>query len=129
MKNPFKLLGVRRINKKTLGSLGALLVAISISSGLQAQEEIADGTPMNTNDRFYEGGAINAIHAEESILIVDDESFTLDRLVQFRNTVWSREQVLQQIQPGDSIRLELSPDTAGGSGGPTVAVGLSVIRD
>jgi len=82
---------------------------------------------MNTNDRFYEG-AINAIHAEESILIVDDESFTLDRLVQFRNTVWSREQVLQQIQPGDSIRLELSPDTAGGSG-PTVAVGLSVIRD
>lgn len=74
MKNPFKLLGVRRINKKTLGSLGALLVAISISSGLQAQEEIADGTPMNTNDRFYEG-AINAIHAEESILIVDDESF------------------------------------------------------
>lgn len=127
MKNPFKLLGVRRINKKTLGSLGALLVAISISSGLQAQEEIADGTPMKTNDRFYEG-AINAIHAEESILIVDDESFTLDRLVQFRNTVWSREQVLQQIQPGDSIRLELSPDTAGGSG-PTVAVGLSVIRD
>ncbi|WP_370258491.1 hypothetical protein [Marinobacter nauticus] len=127
MKNPFKLLGVRRINKKTLGSLGALLVAISISSGLQAQEEIADGTPMNTNDRSYEG-AINAIHAEESILIVDDESFTLDRLVQFRNTVWSREQVLQQIQPGDSIRLELSPDTAGGSG-PTVAVGLSVIRD
>ncbi|MCG8522016.1 MAG: hypothetical protein MI744_07415 [Pseudomonadales bacterium] len=127
MKNPFKLLGVRRINKKTLGSLGALLVAISISSGLQAQEEIADGTPMNTNDRFYEG-AINAIHAEESILIVDDESFTLDRLVQFRNTVWSREQVLQQIQPGDSIRLELSPDTAGGSR-PTVAVGLSVIRD
>ena len=103
------------------------MVAISISSGLQAQEEIADGTPMNTNDRFYEG-AINAIHAEESILIVDDESFTLDRLVQFRNTVWSREQVLQQIQPGDSIRLELSPDTAGGSG-PTVAVGLSVIRD
>lgn len=50
-------------------------------------------------------GSINSISPEQALVIIDDRSFVLDRVIRFNSATWSREQVLNRIQPGNSVRI------------------------
>lgn len=85
----------------------AVLVTVSWTPAVvQAAEEVAEGSALSANAPFYEG-TINFVHSNTFTLIVDDHSFLLDRVIRFNNAAWSREQVVQRLDQGDRVKLEL----------------------
>jgi hypothetical protein len=52
-------------------------------------------------------GTVNSVHPDSFILIVDDNSFVLERVITFNGASWSREQVVQRLVEGDRLKLEL----------------------
>jgi len=75
-------------------------------AGQSHAEERDDGTTLSGNDKFYQG-TVDFVHQNSFNLIVNDYSFTLDNVLRFDNASWSREQVIQRIEPGDRVKMEL----------------------
>jgi hypothetical protein len=95
-----------RVYSLTLLALAALISGFLMSANAKAQEEMADNSYLSLKDRVFEG-TVNSVHSDSSMLIVDDHSFVLDRVVQFNNTSWSRDQAVKRIGPGNRVKLEL----------------------
>jgi len=72
-------------------------------------------------------GLINSISPEQALIIIDDRSFVLDRIIRFNNATWSREQVLNRIQPGKSVRI-LVGDLVDQSRGARLITELKVLE-
>ena len=85
------------------------LTAISsgfLASSAQADDAVVDGNPMSLRTVSFEG-TVNSVHPDSFILIVDDNSFVLERVITFNGASWSREQVVQRLVEGDRLKLEL----------------------
>ena len=54
-------------------------------------------------------GVINSTNPEHSMLIIDDRSFVLDRVIRFNGTSWSREQAIQRLQSGTRVEIVVGP--------------------
>lgn len=52
-------------------------------------------------------GIVNSIHTEQALIIIDDRSFILDRVIRFNSASWSREQVLDRLQPNNRVEIEV----------------------
>lgn len=95
-----------RVYSVILFSLAVFIAGFLVSPTTRAQEEMADDSSLSLNDEFFEG-TVNFVHSDSSMLIVDDYSFVLDRVIRFNDASWSREQVIQRIEPGNRVGLEL----------------------
>lgn len=91
--------------KIALLTVAVLMSGFLVSVSVQAEETL-DGTTLSLNDETFEG-TINFIHSDSFMLIIDDYSFVLDRVIRFDGASWSREQVVQRLKQGDQVRLEL----------------------
>lgn len=102
------------MNQKTRTVIvGAHLLVLLCSTWLYASNAVAEPMPDTETQILIEGarytGTINSINAEESVLIIDDRSFVLDRIVRFNRASWSREQVIQKLQADDRVEVEVGP--------------------
>ncbi|WP_417516730.1 hypothetical protein [Marinobacter sp.] len=87
--------------------LSAVMSGLMLLVAGQAHaEERDDGATLSGNDKFYKG-TVDFVHENSFNLIIDDYSFTLDNVLRFNNASWSREQVIQKIEPGDRVKMEL----------------------
>ena len=72
----------------------------------QADDEVVEGNPMSLSNVTFEG-TVNFVHPDSFMLVIDDSSFVLERVITFNRGTWSREQVVQRLVEGDRLRLEL----------------------
>ncbi|MGB1478954.1 MAG: hypothetical protein ACPG9R_14340 [Marinobacter salsuginis] len=82
------------------------LVALLVTGNSTAEEMPDSEYQMLTNGGEF-SGTVNSVNAEQGIVVIDDRSFVLDRIVQFNGGTWSREQVLKRLQTGDSVEMEV----------------------
>lgn len=102
----------------TLLFLSAVVFSLLLAGQTHAQEPV-DETALSINDRVYQG-TVNFVHADTFKLIVDDYSFVLDPVLRFNNLAQSREQVIQRIEQGNRVRMELGGVADGRSNARTV---------
>ncbi|MHA7811102.1 MAG: hypothetical protein ACX933_14920 [Marinobacter adhaerens] len=100
--------------------LGIIFVVVSIifmPTATSAAEEMPDTEARVLTEGSRYQGVINSLTPDQSILIIDDRSFVLDRVVRFNNATWSREQVLNRLKPNDRVEVEVGPiaDTSRGA--------------
>ncbi|MCK7549844.1 hypothetical protein ACFQGA_17155 [Marinobacter koreensis] len=81
-----------------------LLISILNTPSLRAEErpdsEITSLTPGQTYV-----GTVNSVNQDQSLLIIDDQAFVLNRVVHFEGSSWSREQVLLRLKPGSTVSI------------------------
>lgn len=77
-----------------------------IALSAQADDEVVEGNPMSLRNVAFEG-TVNFVHPDSFMLVIDDSSFVLERVITFNGGTWSREQVVQRLAEGDRLRLEL----------------------
>lgn len=84
----------------------ASMVLLAMPLGNVTAEQVP-GTAFNLlgEQNLYKG-EINSISAEQGLVVIDDRSFILDRVIRFNNATWSREQVLNRLQPGDLVEIK-----------------------
>ena len=98
----------------TLISVVLFSLSIMTYSGIAASAETLEpGTPLLLDGR--QTGEVNSVYPEQSLLIIDDDAFVLDHVVRFNNASWSREQVLNRLQPGDKVEIEIADEVRGDS--------------
>jgi hypothetical protein len=98
------------MNLKTYSpSLLIILIAVASISLFQASHVAAEDMPETEAQILTDGasytGTLNSINAQQSILIIDDRSFVLDRVIRFNNASWSREQVLNRLKPESRVEI------------------------
>lgn len=91
--------------------LSAVLSGLLVT-GQSHSEDLVDETSLSNDDQFYQG-VVNFTHRDTFELIVDDYTVKLSPVLRFNNASSSRERVIQNIEPGDLIRMELGGDTNG----------------
>jgi len=105
-----------------------VLVFIVLS---QAGGAIAEEMPESEAKILTKGsrhtGTINSITPEQSMVIIDDRSFILDRVIRFNNASWSREQVFNRLEPGRRVEIEVG-DVIDSSRGARRVVSLKVLN-
>lgn len=84
----------------------AALTSGTLASSAQADDEFVDGNPLSFKGMSFEG-IVNFVHPDSFMLVVDDYSFVLERVITFNGAPWSREQVVQRLEEGDRLKLEL----------------------
>lgn len=52
-------------------------------------------------------GTVNFVHQDGWLLIIDDQSYSVARVVQFNDSAWSREQLFRTLEPGSKIEFDL----------------------
>ncbi len=77
-----------------------------IALSAQADDEVVEGNPMSLRNVAFEG-TVNFVHPDSFMLVIDDSSFVLERVITFNGGTWSRDQVVQRLAEGDRLRLEL----------------------
>lgn len=77
-------------------------------------QEVADGALIPLNEHTYQG-TVNDVHPEIFRIIVDDHAFLLNRTLRFDDASWSREQVIQKLEAGAIVKLELDGAAEGNS--------------
>lgn len=97
-----------QLNKAFVIALLALAAMTSgvLASSAQADDEVVDGNPLSLRDVSFEG-TLSFVHPDSFMLVVDDYSFVLERVITFNGAPWSREQVIQRLGEGDRLKLEL----------------------
>jgi polyribonucleotide nucleotidyltransferase len=70
-------------------------------------EEMPESEYRELSDGQRYTGTVDSIHTEQALIIIDDRSFILDRVMQFNNASWSREQVMNQLKPNSRIEIEV----------------------
>jgi hypothetical protein len=65
-----------------------------------------EGNPISLENVVFEG-TVNFVHPDSFMLVIDDYSFVLERVITFNGGTWSREQVVQRLAQGDRLKLEL----------------------
>ncbi|MDF0751175.1 hypothetical protein NLU14_13170 [Marinobacter sp. 71-i] len=98
-------LSSRRTFIMALLAVAALLSGLLASASVQAEER-PDDTTLSLNDETFEG-TINFVHSDSFMLIINDHSFILERVIRFGGGSWSREQIVKRLAQGDQVRLEL----------------------
>jgi len=88
----------------TIFFLSALATGLLTTGNVQAEEIVAGGLPLN--EMSYQG-TVDSVHPDSFELIIDDRSFVLDRVVDFRGASWSREQAIRQVDQGSVVKLGL----------------------
>jgi hypothetical protein len=85
----------------------ALVALLVMPLGIATADEIpeAEFNILAEGQRYV--GTINSISPEQALLIIDDRSFILDHVIRFNNATWSSEQVLNRLQAGNSVRIEV----------------------
>ncbi|WP_303287314.1 hypothetical protein [Marinobacter sp. SS8-8] len=96
-------------NHKTRFSLIAFasVALLILPLGSPTAEEMPESEVSILTEGQRYTGAINSINPEQGLVIIDDRSFILDRVIRFNNAIWSREQVLNRLQPGTSVEIEV----------------------
>lgn len=84
----------------------AAIMTNGIALSAQADDEVVDGNPMSLKNVVFEG-TVNFVHPDSFMLVIDDYSFVLERVITFNGSTWSREQVVQRLVEGDRLKLEL----------------------
>lgn len=85
--------------------LSAMVSGLLVTGKSHAENRV-DETALPTDSQLYQG-TVNFVHEDSFKLIIDDHSFILDRVLRFSNGSWSREQVIQRIEQGDLVKMEL----------------------
>jgi len=109
--------------------LGIIFVVVSVTL-LQTTAFAAEEMPETEAQVLTEGsrfqGVLNSLTPDQSILIIDDRSFVLDRVIRFNNSTWSREQVLNRLEPNSRVEVEVGP-IVDASRGARLVVALRVL--
>lgn len=90
-------------------AVALIALAATMTSGMafaQADDEVMEGNPMSLENVVFEG-TVNFVHPDSFMLVIDDYSFVLERVITFNGGTWSREQVVQRLAQGDRLKLEL----------------------
>ena len=90
-------------------AVALIALAATMTSGMafaQADDEVMEGYPISLENVVFEG-TVNFVHPDSFMLVIDDYSFVLERVITFNGGTWSREQVVQRLAQGDRLKLEL----------------------
>ncbi|ARM85417.1 MULTISPECIES: hypothetical protein [Marinobacter] len=90
-------------------AVALIALAATMTSGMafaQADDEVMEGNPISLENVVFEG-TVNFVHPDSFMLVIDDYSFVLERVITFNGGTWSREQVVQRLAQGDRLKLEL----------------------
>ena len=90
-----------------LANMVALLLTAIMFTGNSTAEEMPDSEFQMLREGSELSGTVNSVNPELGIVIIDDRSFLLDRVVHFNNATWSREQVLRRLEPGNTVKIEV----------------------
>ena len=90
-------------------TLMTFMLALSLPPYFAMAEEMPGSEQHPITQGRIERGALNAVAPEQSLLIIDDRSYVLDRVIQFNGAVWSREQVINRLEPGDRVEFVAGP--------------------
>ena len=100
------------MNRKTyttsiLATVIALLSLGLVHPGYATAEQMPETEAQVLREGAHYTGTINSINSEQALVIIDDRSFVLDRVIRFNNASWSREQVLNRLVPGNRVEIEV----------------------
>jgi hypothetical protein len=90
-------------------AVALIALAALMTNGMafaQADDEVMEGNPMSLQNVVFVG-TVNFVHPDSFLLVIDDYSFVLERVITFNGGTWSREQVVQRLVQGDRLKLEL----------------------
>jgi len=113
-------------NTSILTILVVLVFIVLSQAGLAIAEEMPDSEAKILTEGSRYTGTINSITPEQSVIIIDDRSFILDRVVRFNSASWSREQVFNRLEPGSRVEIEVG-DVIDSSRGARRIVSLKVL--
>jgi len=85
-------------------SLALLLISSLTIPSLRAEERPDSEITSLTPGQDYVG-TINSVNQSQSLLIINDRAFVLDRVIHFEGSTWSREQVLMRLKPGNTVKI------------------------
>tara|TARA_R110000824_G_scaffold147523_1_gene317003 strand:+ start:284 stop:649 length:366 start_codon:yes stop_codon:yes gene_type:complete len=96
---------------KYIAPLRIIAFAIMSLFFLACANATAEEMPESEYRTLSEGqrytGVVNSVNTEQALVIIDDRSFILDRVIRFNNASWSKEQVLNRLQPNNRVEIEV----------------------
>lgn len=96
---------------KTIAPLRTIAFVVLSLLFLACTNATAEEMPESEYRELSEGdrytGVVNSVTMEQALVIIDDRPFILDRVIRFNNASWSREQVMNQLQPNGRVEIEV----------------------